>query len=525
MSENSRKNLSFYFVIFLSFLLVASHFFLPKHEIPDSLVLQIINLVVAIIGLLFLWRCLLSIFPEATTALLMTLVVLGTNYFQVITGNSPSPVNYLFTCYALILWFTIKWHEKQEWLSACLLGVMLGLTILISPADFAVILIPFFWNVMDRNSFIEKMKFFKKHIQQVALSFLLMIMLLAPLFFAWNFFMNEFHYFGYSGKGLVYLLARYFWQVLFSFKNGWLIYTPLMIFLVAGFYMLGEKNKKIYYPVFFLFLVNFFYFSSWSSFHSHVNLGFQALVPTYVILSIPIGYLLSYILDRGIFSKIFAGLVFGFFVILNLLQTWQYEKGILIPDVMNAGYYSALFGRTSVPVMEMIKIDYSRVNPDILLTEEREFKKSELLTYDFENRSADYSHHLEGEIVKNGKNALQLDSTFQFSPALDKHYGEIMNKKFIGLRLSAWIYSRMPFRGNKTHIVFTSEHLKKNYRYRAIGLDTLHLVPGKWNQIVMNYLLPIDPEPDDRILGYIYYTGKDRIYVDDLKFELFEQKK
>ena len=63
-------------------------------------------------------------------------------------------------------------------------------------------------------------------------------------------------YFGDAAKSRFPVDPANIHRVLFSVKNGWLVYTPLMIFALAGFYFLAGKNRVLFHALFLFFLVS-----------------------------------------------------------------------------------------------------------------------------------------------------------------------------------------------------------------------------------------------------------------------------
>jgi hypothetical protein len=62
----------------------------------------------------------------------------------------------------------------------------------------------------------------------------------------WKLTTGRWLYYSYEEGEKVRLFAPYLIPVLFSFKKGWLVYTPLMIFSILGLYSLYKKTKEIY---------------------------------------------------------------------------------------------------------------------------------------------------------------------------------------------------------------------------------------------------------------------------------------
>ena len=117
------------------------------------------SVIIAITGIWIFRRVLLKFFSEGVTSLVMILVVLGTNYFQLTAYDGAMPHNVLFTLYALILYLTILWHDHQRVKYAIFLGLTIGLTILIRPTSAVIVLIPLLWGIHDKESVLDKWKY------------------------------------------------------------------------------------------------------------------------------------------------------------------------------------------------------------------------------------------------------------------------------------------------------------------------------------------------------------------------------
>lgn len=191
-------------------------------------------------------------------------------------------------------------------------------------------------------------------------------------------------------------------------------------------------------------------------------------------------------------------LFFLFFILLNLFQSWQFINSIINPP-------------------DKTKEEYFLVNPG-------KFNIRVLGNYDFENKDSPFTGSLVSDIVNNGQYAFRMDAGMAFSPGLQSSFAELSKKSPLGIRVTAWIYSKIPFKENPGSLVVTCNHEGLNYRYETISFEKENLKPGQWNKIVMYYLTPESPDPDDMIQVYVWYRGKNELYVDDLKIELSEPK-
>lgn len=100
-----------------------------------------------------------------------------------------------------------------------------------------------------------------------------------------------------------------FYILLISPDRGVLMYTPVMLFGIAGMFLAGRKKQK-YLPVL-LGVVgfNFLLYSMWGDPYGGWAFGGRYLIPSYAVLSIYIALLLSYLSKKRI-------VIFFFFIVL-----------------------------------------------------------------------------------------------------------------------------------------------------------------------------------------------------------------
>jgi hypothetical protein len=483
----------------------------------------LLSLVIFLTGIFFLRKMLLMWFSDFTV--LVTLMALGfaTNIFFIVTLDFRLQPILLFSLYSMALYFTASWHENQKVIFAVLLAIILGLITLLSPTGFIFLLVPVLWNVHDKASWKSKIRLVKNNLRQAGLFICLVIAIgLTPLLI-WKVSPGEVPFLSFTLPGIFHGFSSWLWNDLFSFDHGWFIYTPVIIFAFIGFYFIG-KHRPIFYAVFLYCFLDIFLESSWSKLGSTPVFGQVAFIPIYALLVIPMASFFSFS-EKG--SKIRGFLLLfltAFFIFLNIFQSWQFSKGILMKSGMNAENYCLVFGRTSISEVEKMKIAGHESDTTLVFKDENRFRKTMLVSYDFEDANASYKNQLEKVCVKSGTMSLTMDSTNRYSPGVGMLYDELIKKPCIGLRISASVFVMNSKDFADVNLVITSQHGKITYRYKKLNLGDLKLKPGTWNTLSLDYLIPAAPSPGDRLFAYIWYTGSFRIYVDDIKCETFELK-
>jgi len=479
----------------------------------------------SIITLIGLWIVLRRYFTAGTTVATLLLLVLGTNFFLMSVYSGAIQASILLALMVLVVWMTRKWHEKPGWAEAIIAGLAMGCLIFIKPAGFASILLFFFWGAYNKETFNKKWHLFKDNPEQVILIFSLfftglLLRMILPQAFEGTLLSDYVQY-----KRAFYFLAPNLWMVLFSIKNGWLIYTPLVLISIPGFYLLAERNKRIFYVTFLFSLTFILFLASSPDVTTPDNYSQSRMTEIFAVLFIPIGYFVSWVQEGRWLRKTAFGLILTALVGLNLFQTWQYQTKILNPSVTTPEYYRAAFLKTHVSMETRMLQEFYTMDMSSYLTDESDFKISTIAFRDFENDPNGFKGHIEDKIVYSGKSAIRLDTSLRFTPTVSTCISKLPSTYPLGFRLSAVVYSETEFRDNPASLVITLMHKGQPYRYKARPVGEMHPEKGKWNYVSLEYVIPRQPDPAEELSLYVWYTGKTAMYVDDVKVELFEPKK
>jgi hypothetical protein len=475
-----------------------------------------------LIGLWFLRKILVKFFSDIESSLVMVLLVLGTNYFQLTVYDTAMAHNSLFAIYVLILWFTIRWHENQKLKYAIPLGLMIGLATLIRPTEIISAVIPVLWGIKNMESLKQKWSLIINHRFQIIIIAFASVLVIVPQVVYWKVYSGSYLYYSYEEGERLKFLAPYIIHVLFSWKKGWLIYAPMMIFSLAGFCFLYRKNARIFAATFFFFLLNLLIISSWTTWWYGGSLGQRSLMQSYAVLTLPFGYFLQWMITRKLWLKITFFFIAAFFIWLNLFQTWQYMAWIIHPSRMTQQYYWAVFGRKNVPlgshkfleVAENLKREY--------LENEEKYAKRNLTFFNFENISNDKDKQLEKKNAQSGDYAYWMDSAVLYSPTFSMLCREIAPQIGSWIRLTVWIYPHDSFEEHPANVVITFIRQRKNYKYKTIDLANETLKIEEWNKIVMDYEIPYDCRPDDQLKAYIWNRGKGNFLIDNFQLEVLD---
>ncbi|MPL99172.1 hypothetical protein SDC9_45388 [bioreactor metagenome] len=493
------------------------------YSYPYQLALLLGGILYAIAGMWFLRKVLLKFFDEKITAITLLIIVAGTNLpvHTAMYGQNAMSHNYLFALYAMALWFTIKWHESFRLKWIVLLAIVSGIAILSRPTEIVILLIPLLWNIVSKVDFKKKNQLLKKQWTHVVLFSGIIFLIGSFQLIYWKLHTGHFIYYSYKsnpGEGMD-LLNPHIAQLLFSFRKGWIIYTPIILFAFAGFYTMYYGNRKIFGALLAYTIVNLYFISCWSTWWYAQSFSQRPLVPALAVMSIPLGYFFQWLLQQKLFVKAVFSTIFLFLIFLNIFQIWQFDAGILDGERMTEKYYERIFLKTSVAPEDR----------DLLLLDRWYFEQNGFVNEQDYSRKLFKSESFEnGETIDsitpvNGKKYCILDSSNSYSKAIEIPYSEITQKDHAWLRIRVSVFPVAPVDSLHIALVAHFSYKGRAYCYKTLESPELVLRPDVWNELQFDYLTPEVRRKRDPFITYIWNMKGGRILVDNLSVEVFEK--
>lgn len=481
-------------------------------------------IIYSILAIIILSKVLIRFFSERISAIVLIIIVFSTNYMIHITmsGQNANAHNYLFLAYSLILWLTILWHESYKIKHIVLLAIVCGLAILSRPSEIVCLAIPLFWGITDKKTFIKKIKLLLSNYYQILIFVAILAIIGSFQFIYWKIQTGKFlfnSYGGNAGEGFEFF-NPYLLKVLFSFRKGWLIYTPVMMFAIIGFIPMYRKNKINFLALFVFFIFNLYIVSSWSNWWYTQSFSQRSLIPSYPVMAIPIGYFLIWLLEQKKTIKISGMVVMVCLSMLNIFQTIQYANGTIHGDRMTREYYFAVFGKlkSSEEDKKLLLVDRSM---DVIesFSNESDYIARSFKVLDFED--FDIRDNLP---VNSGFNSFQLDSVNIYSPTIESTYEQLTKRDHAWIKVTAFVFPTEDKIQNPFSLVVHFNHNDYPYKYKAFDSETMDLQINQWNKITYFYLTPQVRKLYDNLKVYFWNRGTSKVYIDDLQVEVLEKK-
>ena len=480
------------------------------------------SLFYAILGMWLLRKLLLKFFNDKLSALLLFLIAFATNLYYYATYDDILPHIFLFAIDTQLILFTISWHEKPNRKTALSIGLLLGLSTIVRPSEIVWALIPVFWNVSGWKSFLEKIKMFGRNFSHVIILIAGMCVIGSLQLFYWKYTSGNWFSFNHT-EGFDFF-RPFTLKVLFSYKKGWLIYTPLMIFSIAGIYLLRKIQKNIFLPVLIFFLANLWFISSWECWWYAGSFGQRPFVQSYGLMAIPLGALLTYAFAKNVLNY-FSIAFISFCVLLNQFQTWQVNHGILDLQLMTENYYWKIFGKTHTSPEWQNLLEIDRGNLPSIDDMKNIYWDKIVMKSNYENSHSTIDSLICDTMGFQSKKSLEMDSLHTFGANFREPFEFLTNKDYVRARFSADVFLPSTFSNKPVYAIFSMIGSRfQNYGYTGTKIDSTIATPGKWTRIHVDYVTPVILHSDDRLDFYIWDEGGERIFFDNVELEIYEEK-
>jgi hypothetical protein len=297
------------------------------------------------LGLLYLRKILLRYFSEQITCCTIVLIGLGTNILFYYTVDTLSAHMVGFFLVSAFLYYTIRWHENQRIAYLICLGVLLGLLTLVRPTNLLVGMLFVVYSVYDRASLKEKVMLLRAHMFHLLMLPLLTILIFLPQLLYWK--MQTGHYFfnSYVGERF-YFSNPHIVYGLFSYRKGWLLYSPLFLLFFGGWFWLKGPLLKWRAAILLFYGVMTYVVFSWWCWWYGGGYGMRAYVDFYGLFALPVAAALHAIWQAR--NNWYPRVLFPLCVLLlllNITQTYQCKRNIIHYDSMTRAAYWARFIR------------------------------------------------------------------------------------------------------------------------------------------------------------------------------------
>lgn len=332
----------------LPFFLVAHALSLATHAEADGyseFYMMSVNLTAIfclLLGLFFLNRTLIAYqISDRIRTIVLFAAVFGTNLFYYATSESGMSHVYSFAFISMFYFYARQLFLNFRPKYILLLSILLGIIVLIRPVNGLILLVLPFAAGNPRLFRDGIVSVFKKS-GYLAAGLLLFSAVVSLQLIYYKLATGSFFVYSYIGEGFDFLNPHII-EILFSYKKGLFLYTPLFLLSFAGCIYLWKKQRFMFFTWMLFFLMITFVFSSWSnwwyggSFSSRVYVEY---IPLFMVL-------LAIAMQHTV-KRLPAILLITTIILLMLVcqvQTYQYRYYQIHWSDMNREKYWEVFLR------------------------------------------------------------------------------------------------------------------------------------------------------------------------------------
>ncbi len=483
---------------------------------PYQIAIDIESVLAGILGLVLLRKILRRFYPDTIVAITLIVVALASNYYQYVCFDSAFQHIYLFALYAIIILLTIEWHKQPSYSKSIFLGLCCGLAVLTRPTEIVCVLIPVLYTIHSSKSTSHRFSVLMANWKMVFLFFVTAFLVGSVQLIYWKKYAGSWLYFSYGEGQTFSWLHPHVLSVLFSYKVGWFIYTPVMIFAVIGFITLYKNHLNLFWWVL-IFMVAYFYpVAAWDNWTYGGSFSMRAMIESYPMLSFSIASLIEFVFEINIllfFTSFFlAGCIW-----LNGMFSYQFylsDKGFFGGETTSFRYYWRIFGKTT-----MNRNDKKLMDTDEEMPEKYESELKEIYFNDLENEN------LRTDTVKafSGKHSIMLTETNQSSPDI---MVPISSAQHAWYRVKAKVYAEEMEWNTwmQAQMIVSLKNNDKEVKSKMIRVYRI-IDPGKWEDVFIDIDGSI-PKPYNflQVTFWNANSGK-TIYIDDLSVSEYNNEK
>ena len=333
-------------VLYFPFFIISHIYSLVKDKVvangfskPYEIGLTFSSIFYMMIGLFFLAKVLRSIYDEKKVSILLFLVFLGTNLFYYATTEPCMSHVYTFSLASVFMYITMKIYEKNNWKFFIFLGLIYGLLFLVRPTNILFILAFLLYKIESFSSLNKRLYWLIQHYKKLTISIVISVLIGSVQFFYWKWATGNWFFNSYVGEQFYFNQPRII-EFLFSYRKGWLVYTPIFIFSFLGLYKMYVRKNPWFFSILIMLPVLVYLFSSWWCWWFGGGFGMRPMIDYYPLLIIPLGEILS---TKISYKKYILNFILAGFVSLNLFQTLQRRNLVIHWDSMSKESYWAFF--------------------------------------------------------------------------------------------------------------------------------------------------------------------------------------
>lgn len=495
----------------------------------DNLFIKFSSLLYSFLGLILIYKILRNYFDHTRSLLVTLCIFIGTNLFWFTLYQAGMAHVPLFFLYALLIYLTIQLHKKPKTSLFIGIGFIMGLITLIRPTDVLCIFIPLLYNVYNKETWHAKMLLLKNNIFKFIPLIIAFIVPIIPQLLYWKLATGRYIYYSYGHQQFDWAHPKIGYGLFYG-GNGWLVYTPIMIFALFG--MLLFRRIKLWAWCLWLILPAYIYIIySWGCYNYINGLGSRPMIHLYPLLAIPLTAFLQYTGEKRLPVKILAGIAVLFCISINISFSMQQAKGVLISEGATVNYNLHTLYRMNLTYRDLVLFDDNHPQPDAqkltrvaTLAWQHYDDSTSPNTIASPTNGSKYVYHMGNDEFQPDAIHIKLDKQYVHAGNWFKCSARFMYPYPPGMLKHNFVF--VIKRGDSTLVWQKTTVENKigvtddNKRYASIYLQQFKT--NTWDTVHFYIKVPKGIQEGDDLAVSLWNIGKQDIYMDDVCLELYK---
>ncbi len=465
-------------------------------SMPYQLSVGLSGILFFLFGLIALRAFLVRRFSDSLSDFTLLLVGLGTNLLYYAGPDNAISHVFTFALFSMALLAFDSWLEKGRSYNLMFTALLYGWIMLIRPTNGIFMLIPLIqlidsgqWRALFQWATVPAIFF-------ALLPFLPQMML-------WH--EASGHWFFYSyGEEQIFWLKPEILNGLFSYRNGWLMYTPVMMLALLGVGFLWKIDRALTIAGAICIPAHIYVVFSWWCWYYGDSFSIRPMIDIYPLLAVFIASFLRWFMARNNATFAATFIIGVAFIGNSLLQTRQYERAQLSGSAMTKSAFDLLFLNPNAPSNMALTGLWKAPDVERLMEGKPERVKRDTVIE--QTWKPDFDS---GELAGSMDYSPQLSVT---ASDLNTSFDRVLR---IGVDLKCSNYAR-----SEVMLIMSFEVNKKSTSYQSLELDRLPLKEDEWDRAEAYLQKPADL-PDGATLEVFLWlrNGKGRVAYKDLRVE------
>lgn len=324
---------------------------------PYTFALLLSGAFYVICGLLIIRKWLLRRFSDKVTAATILIISLTTPLYWYAAVESPMPHSYSFFLFAVFIYLTELWYENPTWKYSILGGITFGLITLIRPSNALIIIVFFLYGISRWNDVPQHFRLYGINYTKVMVMLAMVFLVWVPQFIYWKFITGHFMFYSYRDEGFFWNDPKIY-EVLFGFRKGLFIYSPVLIFAVVGMIWVWKKHREFFWATIVFCIFNVYVIASWWCWWYGGSFGMRSLVDSFPILVLPLAAFLTWVAECSRRWRISLMVVVTLFAAQSGFHIIQYFHGAIHYEAMSKKAYKDSFWRVKPSSTYWNKLDW-----------------------------------------------------------------------------------------------------------------------------------------------------------------------